>query len=140
MGEKLTVGLFGYYSYGNLGDNLMAFLLSRHIQNLGHEPVVFTKSPEFMNGWGVKLSSSVTDLVEQSDVIVFGSGGLLIPRKNMSGAQADFTEDMGAVLKAAKAKDIPPLGVEARSGSALCISDCWLFLVGPHYHLAFGKA
>lgn len=111
MGDKLKVGLFGYYSYGNLGDNLMAYLLARHIKSLGHEPIVFTKSPEFMAGWGVELCSSVAELVDQSDVIVFGGGGLLIPRKNLSAAQADFTHDMGDVIKAAKAKNIPQVGI-----------------------------
>jgi polysaccharide pyruvyl transferase WcaK-like protein len=111
MGKKLKVGLFGYYSYGNLGDNLMAYLLSRHIRSLGHEPILFTKSPDFMKGWDVKLCASTDDLVSQADVIVFGGGGLLIPRKNMNETQADFTRDMGAVVRAAKAKDIPRIGI-----------------------------
>lgn len=111
MDKNLKVGLFGYYSYGNLGDNLMAFLLSRHVKSLGYEPIVFTKSPEFMSGWDVELCSSVTELVAQSDVIIFGGGGLLIPRNNLSPAQADFTRDMGAVTEAAKAKNIPQIGI-----------------------------
>lgn len=110
MGKKLMVGLFGYYSYGNLGDNLMAYLLSRHIKSLGHDPVVFTKSPKFMMGWDVALCSDITDLVNQSDVIVFGGGGLLIPRRNLSAQQRDFNDDLGAAVKAATAKGIPQLG------------------------------
>ncbi|MDT0684540.1 polysaccharide pyruvyl transferase family protein [Roseicyclus sp. F158] len=111
MGEKLTVALFGYYSYGNLGDNLMAYLLSRHIKTLGHQPIVFTKSPEFMAGWDVELISDITALINQSDVIVFGGGGLLIPRRNLSSQQKDFNDDLGAAVRAATAKGIPQLGI-----------------------------
>jgi polysaccharide pyruvyl transferase WcaK-like protein len=111
MGKKLKVALFGYYSYGNLGDNLMAYLLSRHVKSLGHAPVVFTKSPQFMTGWDVELCSDVISLVNQSDVIIFGGGGVLIPRKSLSAQQKDFNEDLGAAVKVAIAKDIPRIGI-----------------------------
>lgn len=54
LGKKLKVGLFGYYSYGNLGNNLIAFLLSRHIRGPGFAPAVFTKSPDFIRSLDLK--------------------------------------------------------------------------------------
>jgi len=111
MIEKLKVGLFGYYSYGNLGDNLMAYLLSKHIKKIGHVPIVFTKSPDFMKGWGAELCSDIEALVQRSDVIVFGGGGLLIPRRKRNEQQTDFNQDLGTVLKTAERKGVPRIGI-----------------------------
>jgi len=116
MKNKLTVGIFGYYSYRNLGDNLMAYLLSKQIRNTGHVPLVFSKFADNMQDWGVELVSDVKEFVEQADLVIFGGGGLLIPRKSLSGEGADFNEDLHDVLEMVEANGTPLYGISLGGG------------------------
>lgn len=116
MNKPLRVGVFGYYSYRNLGDNLMAYLLSEHVKRAGHVPVVFSKLSVDMQGWGVEVCSDARELVEKSDLLLFGGGGLLIPRRKLSSQGADFNDDLRAVLAASANKGIPAYGLSIGGG------------------------
>lgn len=89
----------------------MAYLLSSHIRSMGHTPIVFSKLPATMTDWGVQVESDVDDFVEAADVVVFGGGGLLIPRPHLGGDRGDFNADLGGVLRKAGTKNTPLYGI-----------------------------
>ena len=106
MAPVLRVGIFGFYSYRNLGDNLMAYLFANHVKDIGHEPIIYTKDID-PKRWGYPLCANIVEFVEASDVIIFGGGGLLIPRPQPSIMGKDFNDDLGDLLEYTKDKSIP---------------------------------
>lgn len=76
---KHTVGLFGTYWIANYGDDLMALLFAKHLREAGHDVLVYG-----LNGYegqfGISVTNDAKALVEQSDVLVLGGGGYLVPR------------------------------------------------------------
>ncbi|MDB4372290.1 polysaccharide pyruvyl transferase family protein, partial [Mariniblastus sp.] len=109
--NKLRVGIFGYYSYSNLGDNMMAHMIYRHVVSKGHPTVLFSRDQSFHKKYGYKVEACPSELARNVDVIIFGGGGLLIPRKNLSGEGMYFNEDLKAVLSIANEREIPLFGV-----------------------------
>ncbi|MBW8636729.1 polysaccharide pyruvyl transferase family protein [Hoeflea sp. WL0058] len=111
MSNALKVGVFGYYSYRNLGDNVMAFQVASHIKREGHHPIIFTKNSIDMENWGFDLCSDVEDFVKSVDLIFFGGGGLLIPglRRSKPGG-GGFSPDLRLVLDLANKNDVPMYG------------------------------
>jgi polysaccharide pyruvyl transferase WcaK-like protein len=77
----MVVGLFGFYSWMNFGDDLMAAMFAAEISRAGHSVVIYIE-----DGAGVPLSlrdyrvtNSLKEFVEVSDRVVVGGGGLLTP-------------------------------------------------------------
>lgn len=110
MNKSLRVGIFGFYSYRNLGDNLMAFLIARHLQELGHKPLIFSKYVEDMATWDVPIYGDVGEFMGNCDIVFLGGGGLLIPRPRLSGMGLDFNEDLKTMLDLARTMETPLYG------------------------------
>jgi polysaccharide pyruvyl transferase WcaK-like protein len=107
MMTVLRVGIFGFYSYQNLGDNIMAYLFSTYIKDEGHEPIIYAKQRSDKMHWGFQICSNINEFVDSVDVVIFGGGGLLIPRPQPSEIGQDFNEDLGLILEYTKDKSIP---------------------------------
>jgi polysaccharide pyruvyl transferase WcaK-like protein len=97
------IGLFGAYHATNFGDDLMAVIFGRTLEKLGVAFSVYGLGKEYEVRYGFSLVSSVDELVEASDAIVFGGGGLLQPRKGTS----NFARELDALLKACRDRSIP---------------------------------
>lgn len=118
MATPLQVGIFGFYSYQNLGDNLMACLFAQHVKDSGHEPIIFSKADSGDMDWGFPTCGDVKEFVDNADIIVFGGGGLLLPRRKLSEIIRDFNEDLGQILERTGPKATPLLGLSL--GGAGC--------------------
>lgn len=79
--HSCRVGLFGVYSAKNFGDDLMGFIFGKALQGLGATFTLYAPGPE-SGRYGFPVASSVSQLVESSDLIVYGGGGILQPKKN----------------------------------------------------------
>ncbi|TIS79314.1 MAG: polysaccharide pyruvyl transferase family protein [Mesorhizobium sp.] len=99
MTPVLRVGIFGFYSYQNLGDNVMAYLFSKCVKDDGHDPIVYAKRRSDKMDWGFKICSDIKEFVESVDVVIFGGGGLLIPRQQPSEVVEDFNDDLELILE-----------------------------------------
>lgn len=110
MNKPLKIGVFGFYSYRNLGDNLMAYLIARHVQERGHLPVIFSKNATDMADWDVLVYGDVGEFMANCDIVFLGGGGLLIPRPRLSGIGQDFNEDLKAMLAISREMKIPLYG------------------------------
>jgi polysaccharide pyruvyl transferase WcaK-like protein len=111
MSRVAKVGIFGFYSYGNLGDNLMAHIVASEVQANGLEPVIFCKSQIAGMSWKFATSASIEDFIGHVDGVIFGGGGLLISRPQPTDIIADFNRDLAALLASAQRKRIPLYGV-----------------------------
>jgi polysaccharide pyruvyl transferase WcaK-like protein len=74
----MKIGLFGYYRYGNFGDDLMAVLLADHLAAEGHEVRVFGLKAEIAESAGVKATDDLEGLVAWADCLVYGGGGVFL--------------------------------------------------------------
>lgn len=110
MGVGTRIGIFGFYSYRNLGDDLMAFLFSSYLQERGFQPVVFSKRGDLDLGAGIEVCTDLRAFADSVDVVVFGGGGLLIPRPKLSDIGRDFTEDLKALLAHTQGRSTPFYG------------------------------
>lgn len=110
MNKPRKIGVFGFYSYRNLGDKLMAHLIARHVQERGHQPVIFSKNASDMADWGIPVCGEVDEFMGNCDIVFLGGGGLLIPRPQLSGIGQDFNGDLKAMLAISREREVPLYG------------------------------
>lgn len=72
------VAIWGWYSYGNFGDDLMAVLAARKLKQLGASPRVYGLLKSIAHAENVESVSTLSDLLDGADYCVFGGGGLLL--------------------------------------------------------------
>ncbi|MDJ0851371.1 MAG: polysaccharide pyruvyl transferase family protein [Myxococcota bacterium] len=101
------VGLFGAYHSENFGDDLMAVMFGRRLQELGVPFTVFGLGPEYASRYGFAVAGAARELVAASDVVVCGGGGLLQPR---SGGNV-FDRELEALLAECRDREVPILGI-----------------------------
>lgn len=70
------VGLYGFYQHHNFGDDLMAAIICDHLQQLGHEVVLYG-TPELASDLNVENVADVKTLVSETDACVVGGGAWL---------------------------------------------------------------
>lgn len=116
MSQPTRIGIFGFYSYRNLGDNLMACLVAEQVRAAGCEPVIFCKLDDPRIAWGFESCGSVGEFVAGVDAVICGGGGLLISRPRPSDISKDFHIDLQALLDATEAKGIPLFGTSLGGG------------------------
>jgi|GEM_PF-2086452 len=83
---QARVGLIGFYGVGNYGDDLMAHLCAAHLVEHGFPCTLFTlgepgrdslATPAFEHP-GIRITRDPGAVVHDSDILVWGGGGLLI--------------------------------------------------------------
>jgi len=77
---NFRIGLFGLYSVGNFGDDLMAVIFGRSLQELRFEFTVYGLPAE-QEQHGYSITLSLQEFVDTSDMIVYGGGGILQPKE-----------------------------------------------------------
>jgi polysaccharide pyruvyl transferase WcaK-like protein len=101
------VGLFGAYHATNFGDDLMAVIFARTLEGLGVPFTVFGLGKEYEARYGFPVCSSAAELVDASDLIVVGGGGLLQPHKTMN--PGFVGRELGDLLEACRKRSVPIL-------------------------------
>ena len=81
----MKVGIFGNYSNGNFGDDLMGVIFAKYLKSLNLGVCLYSKSKVFKDKYGIPVISSLKEFLEQTDILIFGGGGILIPRKKSAG-------------------------------------------------------
>lgn len=105
-----VVGLFGYYSHGNFGDNLMAYMFYRHLESIGISPVIYSSDALFAEEYGMRIEPSLEAFIAECDMIVLGGGGLMTPRKVSSGAK-QITSEMRDLVRICRERSVPIYGI-----------------------------
>lgn len=99
----MKIGVFGYYRFGNFGDDLMAVLFAGFLSGEGHEVRVYGLDAAAAQAAGVEATKDLSGLVAWADVLVYGGGGVFLDN---SANRALFVE-LDALLDARLAKGIP---------------------------------
>lgn len=85
MQEKLalTVGVFGFYSSMNFGDDLMALIVCKYLETLNVKPVLFTDNKKLYDKYSINTESSISTFISRIDMLVYGGGGVLLSENSV---------------------------------------------------------
>jgi polysaccharide pyruvyl transferase WcaK-like protein len=113
------IGIFGYYKYGNFGDDLMAYMFHKYLKESGHEVRVWGLVEEIASKRGVKKENNIKKLVEWSDCIVYGGGGVLIPKSGKS----DFGRHLNELIHYKSEMQVPLYAISIGGDSTSTMSN-----------------
>jgi len=115
--HRPVVGLFGYYSAGNWGDDLMARVFAQLAGESGADARVFTTNPDSAYFAGLTTLSDPAKFVEASDVLIYGGGGILSTAHD---DESPFARAIDSILSAAHhaGKDIHVLSIGGSGSTA----------------------
>jgi polysaccharide pyruvyl transferase WcaK-like protein len=99
----MKIGVFGYYKFGNFGDDLMALLFSDHLLEQGHQVRVYGLKPSVSRTAGIETVDDIGALVAWSDRLVYGGGGILLD----VGANRRIERDLDELIDCKVSKGIP---------------------------------
>jgi len=106
----LKVALFGFYGYGNFGDDLMALIFGRFFQNRGAEVCVYRLYRQYAEEYGFKAAYSIDELLDGRDLVVLGGGAAFVPAKRSNSLFSESRRDLFLLLQQCKTKGIPIYG------------------------------
>ncbi len=95
----ITVGLFGYYQFGNFGDDLMAVMFARHLQSMHVKVLIYGQVRIFTEQFNFQTVETVDELFEKSDLLVVGGGGLLVKHETSWPELDQFDADLAILLQ-----------------------------------------
>lgn len=78
MGVK-RVALAGYYGRGNFGDDLMAVMFGRTLQQYGVDLRVYKLCEAYAGRFDFDVAQTPETLLDGADLLVWGGGGMLVP-------------------------------------------------------------
>lgn len=111
MSRPLTIGLFGYYKYGNFGDDLMAWLVASHLNSQNRRVIICGTPSIFTNALGIETEPDAATFTKQCDIIVIGGGGALLTRRHPKGpegsALSQYTQDLAVIIRQKLDRCIP---------------------------------
>ncbi|AFZ46691.1 hypothetical protein Cyast_0717 [Cyanobacterium stanieri PCC 7202] len=94
MSEQINkapqIAVWGSYLWGNFGDDVMAIMVSRHLQKQGFHPVVYKLDAKLAEYYGISSESDINILFSGSIACIVGGGGLLCPDNLMDNEWKKF--------------------------------------------------
>jgi len=115
MSHPPTIGLFGYYKYGNFGDDLMGWLVAEYLRSRNCRVIICGTPDIFTTVLGIEAEPDVTAFAKRCDIIVIGGGGTLLSRRNAKlpkgGAPFQFTQDLAEIIRQKRDRCIPLAGI-----------------------------
>lgn len=74
-----TVLVWGFYHQGNIGDDVMACMVYEMLEEMGHKPIIYTKSSR-LSQMGYRCTSRLWDV--EANVVVLGGGAFFKEEMN----------------------------------------------------------
>lgn len=116
------VAIFGFYKYGNFGDDLMAAIYARHVLSIGHTPVVYHLRPSLAEELGVDTEMALEDLLKNADYAIVGGGGLFTNAQPKPGSIfEEFRNDVYEFVRVAERKSIPYIVCSIGGGEVVSV-------------------
>lgn len=118
---RSTAALFGYFRYGNFGDDLMAAIVGQHAA--ASVPVrVFGPSVKTPDGGMLPGADSVDDVVRDAGIVIYGGGGAFL-RQAAGRSPSAYEDELSELCRAVDRMGIPlhlvSVGGEGSSPDAL---------------------
>jgi polysaccharide pyruvyl transferase WcaK-like protein len=106
------VGLVGFYGQGNFGDDAAALMFGCALRDLGLPVLIYRLCAPYARAFGFEVASTPDELVRNVDVLVWGSGGLLIPWPSLTYRMLfpHIGEEFAEVVRLALAKGVRLIG------------------------------
>ncbi len=102
------VGLVGFYGHGNFGDDLMAVIIGLFLKQAGIPFSVFRLCQPYAEAFQFNVAHSADELIEDTQVLLWGGGGLLIPWSNLTYNLLfpGVAEEFGNLIRAARRRGL----------------------------------
>jgi polysaccharide pyruvyl transferase WcaK-like protein len=96
------IALFGFYKYGNFGDDLMAVLFGQELKSLGIPFRVYHLRPEVLAEFGFQGESCLETLLADAAAVAYGGGGVFL-----SSRHDDFDNTLKSLCSICSQRSIP---------------------------------
>jgi len=74
----MKVAIWGSYSYGNYGDDIMAIQFAQHLKKIGANPYVFKLNKNLAEIYSIDVAETWDELFDGAHFCLIGGGGVLI--------------------------------------------------------------
>ena len=118
----LKVALFGFYGYGNFGDDLMAVIFGRFLRDKGAEVSVYRFHQPYAERYGFNVACSLSELLGGKDLVVVGGGGAFVPSKESRPPLSESGQDLVRLIEQCKTRRIPVYALSV-GGSGACYRE-----------------
>lgn len=124
----MKVGIWGSYSYGNYGDELMALIFAMHLKRVGARPVVFGLHGPLARAYSIDSTRAVDELVGKAAFCLFGGGSLLSKKVGQEGEYAEYKRrEYIELRKALESHECPlyfsSIGGDGQFGGDIDVTD-----------------
>ena len=103
----MKIALFGNYNDHNFGDDLMAVIFGRFLQQSNVEFSVYKLCRQYAEPYGLHVADSIETLLEGKDLLILGGGGMLSDGAETS---AQYQADRCRLFELAQQRDLPIYG------------------------------
>lgn len=103
----MKIALFGNYNDHNFGDDLVAVIFGRFLQQCNVEFSVYKLCRQYAEPYGFHVADSIETLLAGKDLLIYGGGGSLCDRTEIS---AQYQADRCRLIELALQKDLPIYG------------------------------
>jgi polysaccharide pyruvyl transferase WcaK-like protein len=98
----MRIALFGFYKYGNFGDDLMAVMFGRKLQAENISFRVYRLRPDVRAEFKFDGANSIEELLDGATAVVYGGGGAFLTTQHR-----DFEADLRQLCESCRERNIP---------------------------------
>lgn len=111
-----TVAIYGYFAYGNFGDDLMAIIFGIHARQLGYRVKVYKLCASYAEWASLEVVHSLGELTDGVEIVVLASGSLLVSglssqtfgiSKKLSANLALGDQEFAELIELARQRNVP---------------------------------
>jgi hypothetical protein len=95
----ITIGIYGAYSQGNFGDDLMALICANEVLKAGQSPLVYGLSEKACSLQGCQVTHDLNEFLAKSNKFIYGGGGLLTVKRVTSDFQMAMRSEIKKIIK-----------------------------------------
>ena len=108
--RNLRVALFGHYDFGNFDDDLMALIFGLFLRRKKTKFSVYKPCKPYAEKYDFEVSNSISELLRDKDLIVYGSG-VLVSGEVSESLWSKLGDNLSLLLENSRKKRIPIYGV-----------------------------
>ncbi len=118
--RPLKAALFGWYGYGNFGDDLMAVIFGLFLWKHKVEFSVYKLCRPIAEQFKFTVVDSVEDLIDGKDIVILGGGGIFQVRKKIQPRMLKFAQELSDLIALTQQKNIPIYGFSLGGNGVYC--------------------
>ena len=100
FGRQTEIALYGFYRYGNFGDDLAGTIFGRYLREHGVKVRIYGLCREYADAFGFTVAETVEELLDGVDGVVLGGGSMLVSRRRPSWLNFGMLAHLPEVMEA----------------------------------------